>query len=122
MWLGIDVGTGGTRALIVDERGTIRAGVTAPHEEIRMERPLWAEQRPDDWWQAAIRAIRGALAEAHISGRDVQGIGLSGQMHGLVILDSDNNVIRPALIWCDQRSQQQVDAVNSRLGREKILK
>ena len=72
MWLGIDVGTGGTRALIVDERGKIRAGVTAPHEEIRMERPLWAEQRPDDWWQAALGAIRGALAEANISGRDVQ--------------------------------------------------
>ena len=121
MWLGIDVGTGGTRALIVDERGKIRAGVTAPHEEIRMERPLWAEQRPDDWWQAAIRAIRGALAEAHLSGRDVQGIGLSGQMHGLVILDSGNNVIRPALIWCDQRSQPQVDSINRTVGSATVL-
>jgi xylulokinase len=121
MWLGIDVGTGGTRALIVDERGKIRAGVTAPHEEIRMERPLWAEQRPDDWWQAAIQAIRGALAEARISGRDVRGIGLSGQMHGLVILDSDNNVIRPALIWCDQRSQTQVDSINRVVGSANVL-
>jgi xylulokinase len=121
MWLGIDIGTGGTRALIVDERGKIRAGVTAPHEEIQMERPLWAEQRPDDWWQAAIQAIRGALAEAHISGRDVQGIGLSGQMHGLVILDRDNNVIRPALIWCDQRSQAQVDSINRAVGTERVL-
>jgi len=99
MWLGIDVGTGGTRALLVDERGSVRAGFTAPHEDMRMERPLWAEQRPENWWEAAIQAIRGVLAEAHISGRDVRGIGLSGQMHGLVILDRENNVIRPALIW-----------------------
>ncbi len=59
MWLGIDVGTGGTRALVVDERGKIRAGFTAPHEDMRMERPLWAEQRPENWWDAAIEAIRG---------------------------------------------------------------
>jgi xylulokinase len=121
MWLGIDVGTGGTRALIVDEHGKIRAGLTAPHEEIRMERPLWAEQRPEDWWQAAIQAIRGALVQAHIAGRDVQGIGLSGQMHGLVILDSENHVIRPALIWCDQRSQPQVDSINRTVGTGKVL-
>ena len=64
MWLGIDIGTGGTRALLVDERGKIRAGVTAPHEDMRMERPLWAEQRPENWWDAAVQAIRGVLAEA----------------------------------------------------------
>jgi len=121
MWLGIDVGTGGTRALVVDERGIVRAGFTAPHEDMRMERPLWAEQRPENWWDAAIQAIRGALAEAKIPGREVRGIGLSGQMHGLVILDTENNVIRPALIWCDQRSQAQVDAVNRSVGTANIL-
>ncbi len=121
MWLGIDVGTGGTRALVVDERGVIRAGFTAPHEDMRMERPLWAEQRPENWWDAALRAIRGALDEAHITGRDVRGIGLSGQMHGLVILDRENNVIRPALIWCDQRSQPQVDAINRAVGTANVL-
>src|SRR5436305_1428021 len=81
MWLGIDVGTGGTRALLVDEGGKIRAGHTAPHEEMRMERPLWAEQRPQDWWDAAVKAIHGVLAGAKISGREVRGVGLSGQMH-----------------------------------------
>src|SRR5690348_7013055 len=101
MWMGIDVGTGGTRALMVDERGKIRGGFTAPHEQMRMERPLWAEQRPENWWDAAVDAIRGVIAETHISGRDVRGIGLSGQMHGLVILDKDHKVIRPSLIWCD---------------------
>src|ERR1700757_4887710 len=104
MWMGIDVGTGGTRALVVDERGRIRAGVTAAHDDMTMERPLWAEQRPENWWDAAKIAVRGVLAEAGISGSAVQGVGLSGQMHGLVMLDASNRVIRPALIWCDQRS------------------
>src|SRR5579864_9236249 len=120
MWMGIDVGTGGTRVLVVDERGRIRAGVTAAHEDIRMERPLWAEQRPENWWDAARDAIRGALAAAGVSGTEVRGIGLSGQMHGLVILDEASTVIRPALIWCDQRSQAQVDAINRTVGRENV--
>jgi len=125
MWMGIDVGTGATRALLVDAQGRVAASFTAVHEDIRMERPLWAEQRPENWWDAARIAIRGALAEAGVSGahaRGVRGIGLSGQMHGLVILDEANAVIRPALIWCDQRSQPQVDAINRTVGRENVLK
>jgi xylulokinase len=86
-----------------------------------MERPLWAEQQPENWWEAAKKAIRGVLAEANISGRDVQGIGLSGQMHGLVMLDAADEVIRPALIWCDQRSQAQVDSINQLADKEEIL-
>jgi xylulokinase len=121
MWLGIDIGTGGTRALLVDERGRVRAGSTAPHEDICMERPSWAEQRPGNWWEAAQLAIRGALAEAGISGSGIKGVGLSGQMHGLVILDRDHRVIRPALIWCDQRSQPQVDFINETIGPENVL-
>src|ERR1035441_9059202 len=122
MWMGIDVGTGGTRALVVDAQGRVAAGCTAAHEDIRMERPLWAEQRPENWWDAARVAIRGALAEAGVSGAQVRGIGLSGQMHGLVILDDAGSVIPPALIWCDQRSQPQVDAVNATIGRENVLR
>jgi xylulokinase len=119
-WLGIDVGTGGTRALLVDERGKVRHAVTAPHEEMRMERPLWAEQHPQNWWEAAQQAIRGLLAQAGAKGTDIRGIGLSGQMHGLVLLDESDRVIRPALIWCDQRSQAQVDAINQRIGKEAV--
>src|SRR5437763_992778 len=111
-WLGIDVGTGGTRALLVDRGGRVRHSFTAPHEDMRMERPLWAEQRPEDWWQATQKAVRGVLAAAGVPGSDVKAIGLSGQMHGLVLLDDSNSVIRPALIWCDQRSQAQVNAIN----------
>jgi xylulokinase len=120
-WLGIDVGTGGSRALLVDGRGRFRYSCIAAHAEMRMDRPLWAEQDPNDWWRASQIAIRSVLKEAGISGGDISGIGLSGQMHGLVLLDSGNHVIRPSLIWCDQRSQPQVDAINSKLGREAVL-
>jgi xylulokinase len=88
---------------------------------MRMERPLWAEQRPENWWEAARDAVRRVLAQAGASGRDVRGIGLSGQMHGLVLLDEKNAVIRPALIWCDQRSQAQVDAINAKVGKAAVV-
>jgi len=120
-WMGVDVGTGGTRALLVDDKGEVRFGVTAPHEEMTMHQPMWAEQRPENWWDAAKIAIKGVLTEAGIDGSQVKGIGLSGQMHGLVILDKDNSVIRPSLIWCDQRSQPQVDAINRTVGKENVL-
>ncbi len=120
-WLGLDIGTGGSRALLVDRHGQQVAAVTAPHEDMRMDQPLWAEQRPENWWDAAQAAIRGVLAEAGAKGSDIRGVGLSGQMHGLVILDSSHNVIRPALIWCDQRSQPQVDFIHSKLGRENVV-
>src|ERR1700683_398000 len=122
MWLGIDIGTGSSRALLVDGEGRERAGYTAAHEDMRMERPLWAEQRRENWWDAAVTAVRGVLAGAGISGSDVKSIWLSGQMHGLVMLDRAGSVIRPALIWCDQRSQAQVDAVHAKLGRENVLR
>ncbi len=120
-WLGVDVGTGGSRAILLDANGKEAAAVSVPHEEIVMEQPLWAEQRPDNWAEAAFEAIRGALAAAEITGDQVRGIGLSGQMHGLVILDRDQQVIRPALIWCDQRSQSQVDWINRHLGAAEVL-
>src|SRR5580658_2544667 len=121
LWLGIDTGTSGTRALLIDSTGKEIAAVTAPHEDIRMEHPLWAEQRPEDWIAAAVQAIRGVLSASGATGRDIRGVGLSGQMHGLVILDRSGAVIRPSLIWCDQRSQPQVDFINQTVGTEKIL-
>lgn len=121
-WLGLDVGTGGSRALLVDAAGRPRYSFTAAHEEMRMARPLWAEQDPDDWWRASQLAIRGVLGEAGIEGNAIRGLGFSGQMHGLVLLDEHDKVIRPALIWCDQRSQRQVDFINSQLGRERVLR
>ncbi|MEO8126180.1 MAG: xylulokinase [Bryobacteraceae bacterium] len=120
-WLGIDIGTGGSRALLVDERGGVKASCTAPHEDMQMLRPLWAEQRPENWWDACQIAVKDVLAEAGASGADVRGVGLSGQMHGLVLLDETDQVIRPALIWCDQRSQAQVDFINGAVSTAKVL-
>ncbi len=121
-WLGLDVGTSGSRALLVDAHGRVRFSFTAPHKEMQMLRPLWAEQDPDDWWHASELAIAGVLRHAGIDGTAVRGIGLSGQMHGLVLLDEEHQVIRPALIWCDQRSQRQVDGINAQLGRERVVR
>ena len=120
-WLGVDVGTGGSRAILLDAGGKEAATVSVAHEEMMMEQPLWAEQRPENWADASFEAIRGALARAGITGSQVRGVGLSGQMHGLVILDRNHQVIRPALIWCDQRSQPQVDWINQCLSAAKVL-
>jgi xylulokinase len=120
-WLGLDVGTGGSRALLVDASGMVRYSFTAPHQEMRMLKPLWAEQDPDDWWHAGQLAIQGVLREAGTTGAAVRGVGLTGQMHGLVLLNDDDKVIRPALIWCDQRSQPQVDFIEAKLGSAAIL-
>ena len=120
-WLGLDIGTGGSRALLVDENGRAAAGVTAPHDEMQMPKPLWAEQRPEDWWRAAQQAIRGVLQEADVATDDVEAIGLSGQMHGLVLLDENHDVLRPAIIWCDQRCQDQVDWINTKAGTDMVL-
>ena len=121
-WLGIDVGTGGSRALLVDEQGRLKGAYTSAHEDMSMLRPLWAEQRPENWWDAAQDAVRGVLQQAGVDGKQVKGIGLSGQMHGLVLLDETDQVIRPALIWCDQRSQAQVDSINITLTGQTVLK
>jgi xylulokinase len=120
-WLGLDVGTGGSRALLVDAGGDVRSSFTAPHQAMKMLKPLWAEQDPDDWWHAGQLAIQGVIHEAGINGAAIKGIGLTGQMHGLVLLNDDGKVIRPALIWCDQRSQPQVDYIEAKLGRAAIL-
>jgi xylulokinase len=120
-WLGLDVGTGGSRALLVDADGRVRYSFIALHAEMSMPRPLWAEQDPDDWRRASQLAIRGVLKEARIDGDQIAGVGLTGQMHGLVMLDANGEVIRPALIWCDQRSQREVDFINATLGVRRVL-
>lgn len=122
LFLGLDIGTGGSRALLVDGDGRVRHAFTAPHEDMKMERPLWAEQRPENWWDASQAAIQGVLRESGVKGEDVAAVGLSGQMHGLTLLDASNNILRPALIWCDQRSQPQVDWINEHAGADFVLK
>jgi len=119
--LGIDVGTGGTRAVIMDERGRILASATEEHEPFATPQIGWAEQHPEDWWRAAGIAVRKAAAEAKITGAQIGCVGFSGQMHGAVMLDASDQVVRPALIWCDVRTQEQCDALTRTLGRERII-
>lgn len=121
-WLGLDIGTGGSRALLIDAKARVRFSFIAAHEDMQMLKPLWAEQSPDNWWRASQQAIRGVLNAAGVDGAQVNGIGLTGQMHGLVLLDRHGSVLRPALIWCDQRSQRQVDAINQAVGPENVLR
>jgi xylulokinase len=123
MFLGIDVGTGGTRAILIDRAGKVLASHSAEHAPIHSEHIGWAEQNPEDWWRAAQLAIAGALKAATAAGYSaaVEAVGLTGQMHGCVMLDASGEVLRPALIWCDQRTQPECDWLNLTIGPERII-
>ncbi|NQT52890.1 xylulokinase [bacterium] len=118
--LGLDIGTTGTRALLVDEAGRVVASAVSEYP-LYTPQPQWAEQDPADWWQATCEATRAALARAGVSGGEVGGVGLSGQMHGVVLLDEQDEVLRPSIIWCDQRSQPQCDWITDRVGAERLI-
>jgi xylulokinase len=121
MFLGIDVGTGGTRAVLIDHEGRVIASVASDHAPIHSAHIGWAEQDPDDWWRAAREAIAGVIATAAIPGTEIKSIGLTGQMHGCVMLDSSGKVLRPALIWADQRTQPQCDWLTEKIGFERLI-
>jgi xylulokinase len=120
--LGIDVGTGGTRAVIVRADGRVVASATEEHEPFGSPQIGWAEQRPEDWWRAATRAVRHALAQADLHGREIGCVGFSGQMHGAVLLDASDDVVRPALIWCDVRTHRQCLELTERIGADRIMR
>ena len=119
--MGIDVGTTGTRAVIVRPDGHVMSAATADHQPMRMPKPGWAEQNPEDWWQATLLAVRAVLDRARLHGTDIAALGLSGQMHGVVLLDKANAVLHPALLWCDQRSQAQCDWITSKVGGDRLI-
>ncbi len=119
--MGIDVGTTGTRAVIVRPDGHVVGAATGDHQPMRMPKPGWAEQDPEDWWQATLVAVRGALEQASLKGSDIAAVGFSGQMHGVVLLDRALAVLRPSLIWCDQRSQAQCDWITEKVGAGKLI-
>jgi len=119
--LGIDVGTGGTRAVIVDERGRVAAAATAEHVPFASPRTGWAEQDPRDWWRATAEAVGAALARAESTAEEIGCVGFSGQMHGSVLLDQSGEVLRPALIWCDQRTDAQCRSITERVGAARLI-
>jgi xylulokinase len=118
--LGIDVGTTGARALLINELGQVVAGATEEYP-LYTPQPLWAEQDPADWWRATMDAIHQVLQKSGIAPVDVIGVGLTGQMHGVILLDEKNEVLRPALIWCDQRSQAQCDWITEHVGAQRLI-
>ena len=120
-FLGIDVGTGGTRALVIDERGFVVASATEEHQAFTSPRIGWAEQDPCDWWRACCVSVPKALAQGHLRSDQIACVGLSGQMHGAVLLDEHTRVVRPALIWCDVRTERQVQDLTARIGAERLI-
>lgn len=118
--VGIDIGTSGTKTLICDEKGTILATATVEHP-ISSPQPLWSEQDPAHWWEATVKSIKTVLKKSMVNPTEVKGIGLSGQMHGLVLLDEANNVLRPAILWNDQRTGAECEEITSKIGKERLI-
>lgn len=120
-FLGIDVGTGGSRAVLIDADGRITASATVEHVMFASPNVGWAEQDAEDWWRASAAAVRAILAENEISAEQIKSVGFSGQMHGAVLLDARDNVLRPSIIWCDQRTSEQCETITTKIGAEKLI-
>jgi xylulokinase len=118
-FLGIDLGTSAVKCILVDENGAVKGSHSVEYPLLQPH-PGWAEQQPEDWWNGTVEGVKGLLAKTGVAGSEVIGIGLSGQMHGSVFLDRERNVVRPALLWCDQRTGEQCDWIEQTIGRERL--
>ena len=120
-FLGLDIGTSGTKALLLSDDGHVLAAAESPHT-LLTPKPGWTEQQPEEWWKACALATKAVLKKAKLKGSEVRGIGLSGQMHGSVFLDGGGKVLRPALLWNDQRTAAQCREIEERTGgREAVI-
>lgn len=119
--IGIDASTTATKALLIDERGEIVA-VAATEYDFQTPHPLWSEQDPILWWDGAVQSVRRVLAESGIDPAGVVGVGLTGQMHGLVLVDAAGQVLRPSILWNDQRTASQCDTIRARLGKSELVR
>jgi xylulokinase len=115
------VGTGGSRAVLIDTAGKIVSSATVEHKPFITPQTGWAEQDPHEWWRASAAAIRAAITKAAIPAEQIKAIGLSGQMHGAVMLDAADEVLRPAIIWCDQRSGEQCEKLTANVGSSRLI-
>ncbi len=118
--LGIDIGTSGTKTILIDEEGKVRARATLEYP-LYSPKPQWSEQEPEDWWAASCATVREVLQKSGVEPRDIKGIGLSGQMHGSVFLDKNDRVLRRALLWNDQRTQAECDWITQTVGRDRVV-
>jgi len=119
-FLGIDVSTTATKALLIDAAGRV-VGVASSEYSYETPRPLWTEQHPELWWQGAVASVRQVVAHSGVRPADIHGIGLTGQMHGLVLLDEAGQVLRPAILWNDQRTAAECEEIRRRLGQERLI-
>jgi xylulokinase len=120
-YLGLDIGTSGTKALLITAEGKPVATATAEYP-LSTPRPQWAEQDPIDWWNAVCEVTRSVIAEAGIPADAIAGVGLSGQMHGSVFLDKRGEIVRPAILWCDQRTQAECDWITAQAGADNLVR
>jgi xylulokinase len=118
-FLGIDLGTSSVKIVVMNEAGEVISSTSRDYD-VSYPKIGWVEQNPEDWWIATIEGIKEIMNSSIISKKDIKGIGLSGQMHGLVLLDKDGNVLRPAMLWCDQRTQQECNYLNNVIGQTKL--
>jgi xylulokinase len=119
--LGIDIGTGGTRAVLLDGDGRLVSSATAAHPPFLSPHAGWAEQNPSDWWAAVCSAVPECLSRGKTASREISGIALTGQMHGLVLLDRDESVLRPSILWCDQRTEVECREITEKIGAARLL-
>ena len=113
--IGLDIGTSGAKCILADDKGAVLASSTQEYP-LSTPKPGWAEQNPQDWWDAVVRGLKVILPKANVPKEQIAGVSFSGQMHGLVALDKDLNVIRPAILWCDSRTQKQCDWITEKAG------
>lgn len=119
--IGIDLGTSATKTVLFDEKGNIISSASC---EYAMQQPHngWAEQNPEDWYNAAISTLKSVVSESNVNSEDIVSLGISGQMHGLVMLDENCEILRPSILWCDQRTGKECEELTEKLGRDTLIK
>lgn len=118
--LGIDLGTSGTKTVLFEETGRAVASETIEYP-LYQPKNGWAEQEPEDWWNAARDTVKAVMTKSGVNPGDVKGVGISGQMHGLVLLDEEGRVLRRSILWCDGRTQEECDEITETIGRERLI-
>lgn len=119
--IGIDIGTSGTKTVLFDTEGNVVAATTVEYP-LYQPHNGWAEQEPIDWWNATIQGLKGVITSSKVAASQIKGIGLSGQMHGLVMLDEQGEILRPSIIWCDQRTAKECEEITAKVGEERLIK
>ena len=118
--IGIDLGTSGTKTVLFDQEGHVVASATVEYP-MYQEHNGWAEQDPLDWWNATCQTIKAVIEKSGVSNQEVKAVGISGQMHGLVMLDKEGNLLRRSIIWCDQRTAAECEEITQRVGQQRLI-